>query len=51
MSYARICVEIDLNNPLPDSLEICLGSYSWIQQLDYESFPLCCDIFHAYGHL
>ena len=30
ISYARICVEIDLNNPLPDSLEICLGFSSWI---------------------
>ena len=51
ISYARICVEIDLNNPLPDSLEICLGSSSWIQQLDYESIIFCCHICHAYGHL
>lgn len=51
ISYARICVEIDLNNPLPDSLEICLGSSSWIQQLDYESIPFRCRICHVYGHL
>ena len=25
ISFARICVGIDLNNSLPDSLEICLG--------------------------
>jgi len=26
-----------LSNPLSASLEICLGSASWVQQLDYES--------------
>jgi len=28
ISFAHICVEIDLNNPLLDSLEIWLGSSS-----------------------
>ena len=28
ISFARICVEVDLNNPLPDSMEICMGSVS-----------------------
>ena len=51
ISYARICVEVDLNNPLPDSMEICLGSSSWIQQLDYETLPFRCRICHEYGHL
>ena len=36
---------------MPDSLEIFLGSSSWIQKLDYESIPFRCHIFHAYGHL
>ena len=49
--FARISVEIDLNNPLPDSMEICLGSSSWIQQLDYESLPFRCRFCHEYGHL
>ena len=40
-----------MNKPLPDSLEICLGASSWVQQLDYESLPFCCQIFHEYGHL
>ena len=31
ISYARICVEVDLNNPLLDSMEIFLGPSSWIQ--------------------
>ena len=51
ISYARICVEVDLNNPLPDSIEICLGSFSWIQQLDYETLPFRCRICREYGHL
>ncbi|XP_059077880.1 uncharacterized protein LOC131876481 [Cryptomeria japonica] len=51
ISYARICVEIDLNNPLPDSLEICLGSSSWVQSLDYESLPFRCRVYHEYGNL
>ncbi|XP_059076623.1 uncharacterized protein LOC131875916 [Cryptomeria japonica] len=50
-SYARICVEIDLNNPLPDSLEFFIGSASWIQPLDYESLPFRCRFCHEYGHL
>ena len=28
ISYARICVEVDLTNPLPDSMKIRLGSSS-----------------------
>lgn len=51
ISFTCICVEIDLNNPLPDPMEICLGSSSWVQQLDYESLPFRCRIFHEYGHL
>jgi hypothetical protein len=51
ISYARICVEVDLTNPLPDSMEIRLGSSSWIQQLDYETLPFRCRICHEYGHL
>ena len=30
ISFACICVEVDLNNPLPNSMEICMGSVSWI---------------------
>ena len=51
ISYARICVEVDLNNLLPDSMEIFLGPSSWIQQLDYETLPFRCRIFREYGHL
>ena len=49
--FAWIFVEVDLNNSLPDSMEICLGSSSWIQQLDYESLPFQCWFCHEYDHL
>ena len=41
MTFARICVEIDLSRPLPDAIEMCVGSYSWVQQLDYATIGLC----------
>lgn len=50
-SNACICVEIDLNNPLLNSLEFFFGSSSWVQPLDYESLPFRCQICHEYGHL
>ncbi|XP_059073110.1 uncharacterized protein LOC131873945 [Cryptomeria japonica] len=51
ISYACICVEIDLSNLLSNSLEIFHCSSSWIQQLDYESLPFHCQVCHEYGHL
>lgn len=49
--FAHIYVEIDLNNPLSDSLEKNLGSSSWIQHLDYESLPFHFWVCHECGHL
>ena len=51
MTFARICVEIDLSRPLPDAVEMCVGSHSWMQQLDYETLPFRCRLCHEYGHL
>ena len=44
-------MEIDLSKPLPDAVEMCAGSYSWVQQLDYETLPFRCRLCHEYGHL
>ena len=49
--YARICVEMDLSQPLPAEMEIELVGLSWIQQLDYEALPFRCRVCHKYGHL
>ena len=51
MTFARICVEIDLSRPLPNAIEICVGSYSWVQKLDYETLPFHCRLCREYGHL
>ncbi|XP_057834982.2 uncharacterized protein LOC131045412 [Cryptomeria japonica] len=51
MTFARICVELDLSRPLPDAVEMCAGSHSWVQQLDYETLPFRCHLCHDYGHL
>ncbi|XP_057817558.2 uncharacterized protein LOC131030678 [Cryptomeria japonica] len=51
MTFARICVELDLSRPLPDAVEMCAGSHSWVQQLDYETLPFRCRLCHEYGHL
>ena len=51
MTFARICVELDLSRPLPDAIEMHAGSHSWVQQLDYETLPFRCRLCHEYGHL
>lgn len=51
MTFACICVEIDLSRPLLDATEICAGSYSWVQHLDYETLPFRCRLCEEYGHL
>ena len=49
--YARICVEMNLSQPLPAEMEIELVGLSWIQQLDYEALPFRCRVCHKHGHL
>lgn len=51
MTFAHICVEIDLSKPLPDAVDMCARSFSWVQQLDYETLPFRCRLCHEYGHL
>ena len=50
MTFAHICVEIDLSRPLPDAIEMCAGSYSWVQHLDYETLPFRYRLCREYGH-
>lgn len=42
MTFAHISIEIDLSMPLPDSVEVSAGSYTWVHQLDYETLPFRC---------
>ena len=50
-TYARICVEIDLNKGLPDRLQLKHESFNWIQRLDYENTTFRCIFYHLTGHL
>lgn len=50
MTFTCICVEIDLSKPLPYAIDMCVGSYSWVQQLDYETLPFQCRLCHEYSH-
>jgi hypothetical protein len=49
-TYARICVEVSLEEGLPEAIKLTLGEWSHIQELDYEQIPFKCLRCHAYGH-
>lgn len=50
-AYARICVYMNLANPLPENIEIEYHDEIWNQPIDYEHIPFRCRICHEYGHL
>eukprot|EP00253_Pinus_taeda_P033046 PITA_33046 len=50
-SYARICVYMDLKQPLPDTMRLFHEDQDWIQVIDYEHVPFRCRKFHVIGHL
>ena len=49
-SCARICVEVNLEKGLSEALQLTVGEWSHIQELDYEHIPFKCLYFHVYGH-
>ncbi|KAH9291319.1 hypothetical protein KI387_043490, partial [Taxus chinensis] len=51
MIYARICVLMDLNQPLPQKISLAVEDETWEQVLDYENIPFRCRNCHEYGHL
>ena len=50
-SYARICVFMQLNEALPESVSLSHYDEEWVQPLDYEHVPFRCRKCHALGHL
>lgn len=36
-AFARICVEVDLSQGLPDSITLNFNNSQWLQSLDYEN--------------
>ena len=51
MTYAPICVYMDLSKDLPEAVSLNWEDEEWIQQIiDYEQLPFQCRISHEYGH-
>ena len=50
-SYARICVYMDLKQPLPDTVSFFHEDSEWVQVIDYEQVPFRCRKCHDIGHL
>lgn len=50
-SYARICVYMNIAEPLPEHIELEYHDSVWQQPLDYEHIPFRCRRCHEYGHL
>lgn len=49
-SCARICVEVDLEQGLPEAIKLTVAGWSHIQELDYEQIPFKCRHCYGYGH-
>lgn len=50
-SFARICVYMNISEPLPEMIELEYEGKIWQQLLDYEHIPFRCRRCHEYGHL
>jgi len=50
-SYARICVYMNIAEPLLESIEVECNDEIWQQPIDYEHIPFRCRRCHEYGHL
>jgi hypothetical protein len=49
-SCARICVEVDLEEGLPEAIKLTVVGWTHIQELDYEQLPFKCRHCHGHGH-
>jgi len=49
-SCARICVEVDLEEGLPEAIKLKVGEWYHYQKLDYEQLSLKCRGYHEYDH-
>ena len=50
-SFARICVYMNISEPLPEMIELEYEGKVWMQLLDYEHLPFRCRCCHEYGNL
>lgn len=47
---ACICIEVDLDKGLPETIKLKVDDWTHFQQLDYEQIPFKCKVCHKYGH-
>ena len=47
---ARICVEVNLEVGLPEAMNLIVGDWPHVHELDYEQLPFKCIFCHGYGH-
>lgn len=51
ISYARILVEMDITQPLPDEVYIEIpNGRSWMQTVEFEWKPIFCQDCNSFGH-
>eukprot|EP00253_Pinus_taeda_P012662 PITA_12662 len=50
-SYARVCVYMNITEPLPEFIELEYHDEVWQQPVDYEHIPFWCRRCHEYGHV
>lgn len=50
-SYVRICVYMNISDPLPEYIELEYHDEIWQQPMDYEHIPFRCRRCHEYEHL
>lgn len=50
-TYARLCVYMNIAEPLPEYIELEYHDEVWQQPIDYEHIPFRCRRCHEYGHL
>ena len=51
ISYARICIYLDISRDLPDGIELTWEDEEWFQAIDYEQIHFRCRRCHEHGHL
>ena len=50
LSCTRICVEVDLDKGLPESINLSIDGWYHLQTVDYEKIPFKWKYCHEYGH-
>ena len=51
VSFARICVYLDISKDLPTSIKLSWQDEEWEQEIDYEHIPFRRRHCHEHGHL